>query len=51
MKYLGNIYLHFLTKCLKQHDSNFAFEKIVVTKNTQDSLPDSINLMLEAKEV
>ena len=51
MKYLGNIYLHFLTKCLKEHDSNFAFEKIVVTKNTQDLLPDSITLMLEAKEV
>ena len=51
MKYHGNIYLHFLTKCLKQHDSNFAFEKIAVTKNTQDSLPDSVKLMLEAKEV
>ena len=48
MKY-GNIYLHFLTKCLKQHDSNFAFEKIAVTKNTQDSLPDSVKLMLEVK--
>ena len=50
MKY-GNIYLHFLTKCLKQHDSNFAFEKIAVTKNTQDSLPDSVKLMLEANGV
>ena len=51
MKYHGNINLNFLTKCLKQHDSNFAFEKIAVTKNTQDSLPDSVKLMLEAKAV
>ena len=51
MKYHGNIYLHFLTKCLKQHDSKFAFKKIAVTKNTQDSLPDSVKLMLEANGV
>ena len=51
MKYHGNIYLNFLTKRLKQHDSNFAFEKIAVTKNTRDSLPDYVKLMLEAKGV
>ena len=51
MKHYGNIYLNFLTKCLQHHDSNFAFQKIAVTKNTQDSLPDSVKLMLEAKEV
>ena len=51
MKYHGNIYPHFLTKCLKQYDSKLAFEKIAITKNTQDSLPDSIKLMLEAKEI
>ena len=38
MKCHGNIYLHFLIKCLKQHDSNFAFEKIAVTENTPDSV-------------
>ena len=46
MKYQKNIYLHFLTKCQKEHDSNFAFEKIVVTKKTLNSLT-----MLEAREV
>ena len=51
MKYHGNIYLHFLTKCLKQHDVKFAFEKIAVTKNAQHSLPDSVKLMLEGKGV
>ena len=51
MKYHGNIYLHFLTKCLNQHDVNFAFEKIAVRKNAQHSLPDSVKLMLEGKGV
>ena len=51
MKYHGNIYLHFFKKCLKQHDSNFASQKIAVTKSTQDSLPDSVKLLLEAKGV
>ena len=50
MKY-GNIYLYFLTKCLKQHGSNFTFEKIAVTNNTQNSLPDTVKLMLKAKGV
>ena len=51
MKYHGNIHQNFLTKCLKQHDSNFAFGEIAVTKNPQDSLHDSVKLMLEAKGV
>ena len=45
MKHHGNIHLYFLTKCLKEHDSNFAFEKIAVTMNTQDSLLDSVKLI------
>ena len=51
LKYHGNIYPSFLTKCLKQHDSNFAFGKITVTKNTQDSFPGWVKLMLDAKRV
>ena len=42
---------YFLTKCLKPHDSNFAFGKITVTKSTQDSFPGWIKLMLDAKRV
>ena len=46
IKYQRNIYLHFFTKYQKEHDSNFAFEKIVVTKKTLNSLS-----MLEARGV
>ena len=46
IKYQRNIYLHFFTKHQKEHDSNFAFEKIVVTKKTLNSLS-----MLEARGV
>ena len=46
IKYQRNIYLHFFTKYQKEHDKNFAFEKIVVTKKTLNSLS-----MLEARGV
>ena len=49
MSYHRNIYLHFLTKCLKQHHSNFPFEEIAVTKNTQDSSLFFVKSLLEAK--
>ena len=30
VKYIGNIYLHYLTNCLKEYDQNFAFNAINV---------------------
>ena len=38
-KITGNVYLHFLTKCLKSYVSNFNFGMIVAPKQTQERLP------------
>ena len=39
-KFSGNIYLHYLTKCLRQYDSNFNFKMVNVPKRTQEKLPE-----------
>ena len=39
-KFSGNMYLHYLTKCLKQYDLNFNFKMVSVPKRTQEKLPE-----------
>lgn len=38
MKQVGNVYLHYLTNCLKEHDQKFEFHHISVSKQTQSHL-------------
>ena len=49
MKYTGNVYLHFLTKCLKEFEQNFKFSAVTVTSKTLKFIPDGISKNLEAK--
>ena len=44
----GNLYLHFLTKCLKQYESNFKISQIYVPSYTAGRL--SINVVRSLKE-
>ena len=37
----GNIYLHFLKKCLESHDFNFDFNQVTVPERTKDQTPES----------
>jgi len=39
VKYTGNVYLHYLTNCLKEYDQNFAFNAINVPSRTINRLP------------
>ena len=39
-KFSGNIYLHYLTKCLRNYDLNFNFKIVSVPKCTQEKLPE-----------
>ena len=48
-KYTGNIYLHYLTKCLKSYDQKFDFLKANVPKRTQELLPARAVESLKAK--
>ena len=49
VKYTGNVYLHFLTKCLKEFDQRFSFSAITVPSKTLTFLPDGSRESLEAK--
>ena len=49
VRYSGNVYFHFLTKCLKEHDQKFEFSAITVPARTLQFLPDGGKAMLEAK--
>ena len=37
----GNIYLHYLRKCLTDHDRKFQFTNVIVLKATSNNLPES----------
>ena len=37
----GNVYLHYLKKCLEGHDGEFRFENIIILKETLKLLPAS----------
>ncbi|RMX57773.1 hypothetical protein pdam_00006752 [Pocillopora damicornis] len=49
VKYTGNLYLHFLTKCLSEYDQKFAFSAITVPTRTLTFLPEGGRAILEAK--
>ncbi len=49
VKYSGNVYLHFLTRCLKEYDQNFSFNAIRVPMNTLKLLPKGSKENLQAK--
>lgn len=51
VKYTGNVYLHFLTNCLKEFDQNFRFSAVTVPSKTLKFLPDGSRENLEAKEL
>ena len=48
VKHTGNLYLHFLTKCLSEYDLKFAFSAITVPARTLTFLPEGGRAMLEA---
>lgn len=49
VKYTGNVYLHYLTNCLKEYDQNFSFNAITVPSRTLKYLPKGSRETLEAK--
>ena len=49
VKYSGNVYLHFLTQCLKKYDQNFSFSSITVPTHTLAFRPEGGQEKLEAK--
>lgn len=49
VKYTGNVYLHFLTKCLKEFFLNSKFSAVTVQSKTLKFLPDGSRENLEAK--
>ena len=51
IKYQTNIYLHLSTTCLKNHDQNFLFKNVIVSKRTQEFLPDECVGMLQRKGI
>ena len=48
-KYTGNVYLHYLTKCLKEFDQKFSFSAINVPIRTLTFLPDGSRERLSRK--
>ena len=51
VKYTGNLYLHFLTKCLSEYDQKFTFSAITVPARTLKFLPERGRAVLAAKEL
>ena len=49
VKYTGNVYLHFLTKCFKEFDQSFKFSAVTVPSKTLTFLPHGSRENLEAK--
>lgn len=41
VKYQANVYLHYLTSCLREHDQNFSFKTVVLSPRTLALLPDN----------
>ena len=39
--YTGNIYVHFLKKCLESFDFKFDFNQVIVREKTKDQTPKS----------
>ena len=51
IKYQTNLYLHFLTTFFKNHDQNFLYKNVIVSKGTQEFLPDECLGMLQRKGI
>jgi hypothetical protein len=49
VKYSGNVYLHYLTKCLTDFDQNFSFSAITVPARTLTFLPEGSRETFAAK--
>lgn len=49
VKYTGNVYLHYLSKCLKEYDQNFTFAAITVPASTLSFLPEGSRELLTDK--
>ena len=49
--YQENIYLHYLTKCLKKHDSNFDYNKVLVPEGTKAFIQDTWKQELRKKGI
>ena len=50
-KFSGNIYLHYLTKCLRQYGLNFNFRMVSVPKRIQEKLPEGGPEQIRKKEM
>lgn len=49
VKYLANVYFHYLKQCLKDYNQNFSFSSITVPAGTLKFLPEGAQAILEAK--
>ena len=49
VKQQANVYLHFLTECLKQYDQKFKFSSVMVSNRTQEHLPSASLDLLKSK--
>ena len=49
VKYTGNLYLHFLTKCLQEYDQKFSFNAVTVPTRTLGFLPSGSKDKLKLK--
>ena len=49
VRYTGNVYLHYLTNCLKEYDQNFSFHAITVPSSKLKHLPKGSRDKLVAK--
>jgi len=45
IRYQGNVYLHYLTSCLREYDQHFSFKNIEVSARTLGYLPASSKQM------
>ena len=50
-RYSGNIYLHILTKCLKEYDQEFPFSMVTVPVHTQEKLPNATTKDLQKRDI
>ena len=49
MKYTGNVYLHYLSTCLKEYDQNFTLAAITVPASTLSFLSEGSRELLTEK--
>eukprot|EP00111_Clytia_hemisphaerica_P014489 TCONS_00042663-protein len=49
--YEGNVYLHFLTDCLKKWDKKFKYETVIVPNSTKEKTQDKWKPYLRKKGI